>query len=69
MRKELQILLAVGCSMACAAGPAICFAVQETAPQQSAPIEQGKFRLHKFEQPIGEENYQITRRDGDSRVC
>ena len=30
-----------------------------------AIVEQGKFRLHKFEQPIGEETYQITR-DGNS---
>src|SRR5215471_11145174 len=29
------------------------------------PIETGKFRLHKFEQPIGEESYQVSR-DGDS---
>src|SRR5271156_3275745 len=33
--------------------------------QSPAPVEQGKFILHKFEQPIGEETYQITR-DGDS---
>jgi imidazolonepropionase-like amidohydrolase len=33
--------------------------------QSPAPIEQGKFILHKFEQPIGEETYQITR-DGDA---
>jgi imidazolonepropionase-like amidohydrolase len=32
--------------------------------QSPAPVEQGKFILHKFEQPIGEETYQITR-DGD----
>jgi imidazolonepropionase-like amidohydrolase len=31
----------------------------------SAPVEQGKFTLHKFEQPIGEETYEI-RHDGDS---
>lgn len=30
-----------------------------------AVVEQGKFTLHKFEQPIGEETYEI-RRDGDS---
>jgi imidazolonepropionase-like amidohydrolase len=30
-------------------------------------VESGKFRLHKFEQPIGEESYEITR-DGDSLV-
>ncbi len=35
--------------------------------QQAEPpvLEQGKFTLHKFEQAIGEETYQI-RRDGDS---
>src|ERR1700722_9247755 len=33
--------------------------------QSPAAVEQGKFILHKFEQPIGEETYQITR-DGDS---
>ena len=32
---------------------------------QTQPIESGKFRLHKFEQPIGEETYTITR-EGDS---
>ena len=33
--------------------------------QSTAPVEQGKFILHKFEQPIGEETYRITR-DGDA---
>jgi len=33
--------------------------------QSPAALEQGKFILHKFEQPIGEETCQITR-DGDS---
>jgi len=35
--------------------------------QTAQPIESGKFRLHKFEQPIGEETYTVTR-DGDSLV-
>src|SRR5882724_8376636 len=35
--------------------------------QTPQPIESGKFRLHKFEQPIGEETYTITR-EGDSLV-
>src|SRR5215813_4145185 len=35
--------------------------------QTPQPIESGKFRLHKFEQPIGEETYAITR-EGDSLV-
>jgi hypothetical protein len=33
--------------------------------QSPVAVEQGKFILHKFEQPIGEETYQITR-DGDA---
>ena len=33
--------------------------------QSPAEVEHGKFILHKFEQPIGEEAYQITR-DGDA---
>ena len=32
---------------------------------QAQVVESGKFRLHKFEQAIGEENYEITR-EGDS---
>jgi imidazolonepropionase-like amidohydrolase len=40
--------------------------VARSAQQSSsAVVEQGKFTLHKFEQPIGEEAYEI-RRDGDS---
>jgi imidazolonepropionase-like amidohydrolase len=34
------------------------------AEQKPDVIEQGKFRLHKFEQPIGEETYQISRDSG-----
>jgi imidazolonepropionase-like amidohydrolase len=33
--------------------------------QSASPVEHAKFILHKFEQPIGEETYQITR-DGDA---
>src|SRR5215470_2668724 len=41
-------------------------AVAGSAQQSSsAVVEQGKFTLHKFEQPIGQETYEI-RRDGDS---
>jgi imidazolonepropionase-like amidohydrolase len=39
------------------------FAQQPASPDQ--PVEQGKFTLHKFEQPIGQEIYEI-RRDADS---
>jgi imidazolonepropionase-like amidohydrolase len=40
----------------------VCFA---QAAEKPPLVEQGKFRLHKFEQPIGEESYEVTR-DGDS---
>ncbi len=36
-----------------------------SAAPSPTPVEQGKFTLHKFEQPIGEETYTIAR-DGDS---
>jgi len=38
---------------------------QQPATNDLPLIEQGKFTLHKFEQPIGQETYEI-RRDGDS---
>jgi len=40
-------------------------AAQQPATSASPIIEQARFTLHKFEQPIGEETYEI-RRDGDS---
>jgi imidazolonepropionase-like amidohydrolase len=41
------------------------FVSAQTASQEPVVVEQGKFLLHKFEQPIGEETYQVTR-DGNS---
>src|SRR3954469_14422722 len=38
---------------------------QQSTSSATTTIEQGKFTLHKFEQPIGEETYEL-RRDGDS---
>ena len=41
-------------------------AAQNSVAQASAtPVEHGKFILHKFEQPIGEETYEVTK-DGES---
>src|SRR5882672_2082 len=41
--------------------PAVCGQAQ-VAPQANAPVvEEGKFRLHKFEQAIGWESYQIVK--------
>lgn len=75
MRKQFRILPAVACAIAIAAPAGISLqagnppALQSgaSATERAAPIEQGKFRLHKFEQPIGEETYQFTE-DGDSLV-
>ncbi len=54
-------------ALACGAHSAYSLAPHSgrSAGQDSAIIEEGKFRLHKFEQPIGEETYRITRA-GDS---
>lgn len=45
------------------------FTTQATAQQNSkqTAIETGKFKLHKFEQPIGEETYEVTR-EGNSLI-
>ena len=40
-------------------------AQQPASDQSSTIVEQGKFTLHKFEQAIGEETYEV-KRDGDS---
>jgi imidazolonepropionase-like amidohydrolase len=40
-------------------------AATNSAQASGTLVEQGKFTLHKFEQPIGEETYQITR-EGES---
>ena len=41
------------------------FAQTQPAATRAQVVESGKFRLHKFEQAIGEESYEITR-DNDS---
>jgi imidazolonepropionase-like amidohydrolase len=68
VRKQLQVLLAIACGLAWAPRVAICLPGpqdEKSAAQAAEVLEEGKFRLHKFEQPIGEETYQITA-DGDT---
>jgi len=60
MRKPIPILLL---ALLAAAIPGAIAAQSQTT--LSSIIEQGKFTLHKFEQPIGQETYEI-RRDGES---
>jgi imidazolonepropionase-like amidohydrolase len=66
MRKQIQTLslIALACVVLPPVSPSIA-ATQQSAADTSAIVEHGKFTLHKFEQPIGEETYEI-RRDGDS---
>ena len=59
-RAAILVLIAGFCSISLY--PAFARQMPNAAP---AILEQGKFTLHKFEQPIGEETYEI-RRDGDS---
>jgi imidazolonepropionase-like amidohydrolase len=63
MRKQLWILLCLAVF-----SPSVTPEARAQQPPSQAPaaiVEHGKFTLHKFEQPIGEETYEI-RRDGDS---
>lgn len=48
-----------------AALSAPAFAQANSAQASATPVERGKFILHKFEQPIGQETYEVTK-DGDS---
>ena len=48
--------------------PALPEPTASQATNQPAIIEQGKFRLHKFEQAIGEESYTITQDNGSLAV-
>jgi|CZKD01.1.fsa_nt_gi imidazolonepropionase-like amidohydrolase len=64
IRKFLCLVVLV-CAVALAVPPAISAAQQPAGGDASAIVQQGKFTLHKFEQAIGQETYEI-RRDGDS---
>src|SRR5215475_12830799 len=54
-KRSAIILMAFAGTVSCAKGQGV---------DTSQLVEQGKFRLHKFEQAIGWESYQITK-DGD----
>ena len=58
MRKNLYALIFVTLT-------ALSVFAQQQSSSDLPLLEQGKFTLHKFEQPIGEETYEIHR-DGDS---
>ena len=57
MRKTIYSLILVTFTSLCA--------FSQQVASNGTLLEQGKFTLHKFEQPIGEETYEI-RHDGDT---
>ncbi|HKN74367.1 MAG TPA: amidohydrolase family protein [Candidatus Acidoferrum sp.] len=72
-RYILRFFLAGLCASVFAIPPVVLPDQAQLAKTMAAPpsgplvglVEQGKFTLHKFEQPIGQETYEITR-DGES---
>jgi imidazolonepropionase-like amidohydrolase len=65
MKKQTQIGLVLGIATLVCLVTSQPGAAQQPASSDSAVIEEGKFTLHKFEQAIGEETYEI-RKQGDS---
>lgn len=63
--KRMQTVLAIISLALSLAGALHSQNTPQAAQPSPAIVEQGKFRLHKFEQPIGEETFEITR-DGNS---
>src|SRR5579864_179381 len=66
MRKHVRTQLSLVTFVIVCAAFLLARPAQQSPSNDASPIvEQGKFTLHKFEQAIGEETYEI-RRDGDS---
>src|SRR5271169_4630622 len=65
MRKQFQTFFLTAFACVLSALPTIATAQQPPIADAAPIVEQGKFTLHKFEQAIGQETYEI-RRDGDS---
>ena len=68
MKKQTQISLALSIAALVCLATSRPGAAQQPASGDSAVIEQGKFTLHKFEQPIGEETYEIRKQDDSITV-
>lgn len=67
MKKRTQIFLVLTATLTCltTSQPG---AAQQPGSGDSAVVEQSKFTLHKFEQPIGEETYEIRKQDDSIAV-
>src|SRR5215472_3352396 len=61
--RKLSLVL-LGIASAFAAAISIWSSPPDRHPGALALVEEGRFRLHKFEQPIGEEKYSLQQ-DGD----
>jgi hypothetical protein len=61
--KSKKLIRGFPCACVCVITLAVVIPIP--AAQEPASVEQGKFVLHKFEQAIGQETYEIHR-DGDS---
>jgi hypothetical protein len=57
----IQESLRTVCGFVCAVTLAFCSAAAQAQSQGQDRVETGKYKLHKFEQAIGEETYSITR--------
>jgi imidazolonepropionase-like amidohydrolase len=68
MKKQTQISLALTVAALICLATSRPSVAQQPASADSAVIEQGKFTLHKFEQPIGEETYEILKQDDSIMV-
>jgi len=67
MQRLTRTLLLLGCTaflLAAFSSTPSLHGLQTSQPS-SPVLDEGKFRLHKMEQPIGEESYQVVK-DGDS---
>jgi imidazolonepropionase-like amidohydrolase len=60
-RRILRTVVGIACFFACSVLASALPPIPEAPQETAAVVEQGKFILHKMEQPIGEETYQITR--------
>ena len=68
MKKQTQIFLVLTIATLICLTTSQPVVAQQPASSDSAVVEQGKFILHKFEQPIGEETYEIRKQDDSIAV-
>ena len=68
MTKQTQIVLVISIATLVCLTTSRRSQAQQPASGDSAVIEQGKFTLHKIEQPIGQETYEIRKQRGSIAV-